>query len=75
MGNVVSGTCARLEAGEGITFRAIFEDGYLTKVPAKLNSRQLVAIGLCLVCVAFALVCFFVLRQKNNYPKPVEQIS
>lgn len=74
LGNVVSGTCARLEAGEGITFRAIFEDGYLTKVPAKLNLRQLIAIGLCLVCVAFALVCFFVLRQKNNYPKPVELV-
>lgn len=74
LGNVVSGTCARLEAGEGITFRAIFEDGYLTKVPAKLNLRQLIAIGLCLGCVAFALVCFFVLRQKNNYPKPVELV-
>ena len=73
-GNNISGSCALLKAGEGITFRAIYNDGFLKKVPAKINIRQIVAVGLCLVCVALVVVCFCLLRQKNDYPKPVELV-
>lgn len=73
-GNTITGSCALLRAGEGITFRAIFADGYLKKVPAQLNTRQIVSIFLGLACVVIAFVCFFVLRQRKDYPVPVELV-
>lgn len=72
--NVISGSCALLKAGEGITFRAIYEDGYLKKVPAKISTMQIVSIFLALGCVVVALVCFLVLRQRKDYPVPVELV-
>lgn len=73
-GNTINGEISKLEAGEGITFRAVFADNYFKTQRIKLNTRQIIAIVLCLVCVVLAVVCFFVLRQKNNYPKPVELV-
>ena len=73
-GNTVSGSCALLRAGEGITFRAIFADGYLKKVPMQVNTMQIVSIFLGLACIAIALVCFLVFRQRKDYPVPVELV-
>lgn len=73
-GNAINGEISKLDAGEGITFRAVFADKYFKTQSAKLNTRQIIAIVLCLICVALAVVCFVVLRQKNNYPKPVELV-
>lgn len=73
-GNIISGSCALLRAGEGITFRAIFEDGYLKKVPMQVNTMQIVSIFLGLACIAIALVCFLVFRQRKDYPVPVELV-
>lgn len=72
--NTISGSFSRLNPGEGVTFRAVFADGYLTVAKAKINGYQIGMILLCLAGIAVAVVCFCVFRQKTNIPKPVELV-
>lgn len=72
--NTISGSFAELNVGEGVTFRAVFADGYLKTPKAKINGYQIGSILICVAGIAIAVVCFLIFRQKNNIPKPVELV-
>lgn len=73
-GNTVVGSCANLEPGEGITFRALYEDGFFVKSNKEIYSCQIIALVFALSAILMGLVCFFVLRQKKDFPQPVELV-
>ena len=70
-GNLITGNIDKLEPTEGITFRAVFEDGYLYKT-LSVSTVHVVCLTLAIGALGISLLCFFVLRQRKNYPVPVE---
>lgn len=73
-GNRIYGSVSKLSPGEGLTLRAVFDDGYLKTAKAKINGYQIASIVICLAGVLVAVLCFVKFRQKKDYPKPVELV-
>lgn len=73
-GNTISGSVSKLLSGEGITLRAIFDDGYLKTAKVKINGYQIASIVLCFLGILIAVFCFVKFRQKKDYPRPVELV-
>lgn len=73
-GNSIVGSYEYLKPGEGITFRALYEDGFFTKSNKEVYTSQVIALVFALAAIAMGLVCFLVLRQKKDFPKPVELV-
>ena len=69
--NLVTGRIDLLKPGEGITLRAVYEDGFLNKT-IEVNALQFVCLGFAILSVVFALVCLLVYSQRRKYPIPVE---
>lgn len=70
-GELVAGSVDKLDPCEGVTIRAVFEDGFLT-YDKEIFASQIVSIIAAFVSVIIALVIMFKLVQRKNYPKPVE---
>ena len=73
-GELVTGEIDKLGPGEGITIRAVYEDGYLT-YNAEIYLSQILCIVVAIVSVIIAVIIFLLFTQRKNYPKPVEVVA
>ncbi len=71
IGNIVTGSIDRLGTCEGITIRAVYEDGYLV-YDAEIFASQIVSVIAAIVATILALLIIFKFTQRGNYAKPVE---
>ncbi|MBR2908915.1 MAG: DUF2207 domain-containing protein [Clostridia bacterium] len=72
-GNVLTGSCDKLGPLEGITLRAIFEDGYL-KYEETVSVPAIVALVTGIVMFAIAIAVFILYKQNKKVLEPVELI-
>lgn len=70
-GNNVNGFVEKLGPGEGITFRAEFEDGFLIRHSA-VGAVQIICLMLSVTALLLAVICYAKFSQQKNYPIPVE---
>ncbi|MBQ7467108.1 MAG: DUF2207 domain-containing protein [Clostridia bacterium] len=70
-GELVMGSVDKLDACEGITIRAVFEDDFLT-YDKEIFASQIVSIIAAFVAVVLAVVIALKFIQRKNYPRPIE---
>ena len=70
-GEFVTGTVDKLGPTEGITIRAVYEDGYL-RYDKEIFASQIVSIIAAFIAVIMATVIMFKFTQRRKYARPVE---
>ena len=73
-GELVTGTLDKLGPCEGITIRAVYEDGFLSH-DKEIFASQIVSVVAAMIGVVLALVIMFKFTQRKNYPRPVEVVA
>ena len=73
-GNLITGTYDKLGPLEGITLRAIYDDGFL-KHKATLSVSAIIAIIVACVILTLGIICFVRYKQRDKIPVPVELIA
>lgn len=70
-GNIVVGEIDKLKPTEGITFRAVYNDGYLSH-SFEINGLEIAVIIIVCLMIGLAVLFFIKIKQRNKVVEPVE---
>jgi len=71
-GDTITGSMEQLKAFQGITMRAVYEDGYFHIRTIKVNGLLIAGLVLAIFAIVLAIFAVMMYTQHRSYPKPVE---
>lgn len=74
-GNLITGSIQKLGPLEGITFRAVYSDGYLSNRGAVVTWQSVTAVIIGALMIGVAVLCFIKYKQRKELVMPVELIA